>query len=349
MLGWLRGTPKIPDGMLKLNALPVDEDGAPAWSSEIETATERFGTDFLVPFMFEISPGTCIGGFAAKARLQTSVRAYEARATLIQRKNDEFRTTIVVTAPSVPARDGDPWPPYTYVQNTSLAKENVRGLVNAIRQHCEQCHSDELQKRTKMASISVNPGKWEVLGGGSILDYGVVRTWSWSGFPEPNTTASLRIECGLTSFEANRVVCRLNLRFRPIKIQQTATLVMALFTEEPKGGFVEVQAIPMLQEWRINNSSDFDIAMNIHEDDVPKCLDALCSGTPFNFGLLKPVEPTNKTFLSLPPDFIVRLSVPNDLDFKRLYEQSYSQIERSHEATRARHLGEGWYRRRAAV
>jgi hypothetical protein len=187
------------------------------------------------------------------------------------------------------------------------------------------------------------PGKWEILGGGPILDYSVARTYSWSGSPSPNATATLRIECGLTSFEANRIPCSLRLNFRPFQIERTTTLVMALFTEELKGGLVEVQARPIPQDAR---SKLLDIALNVHEDDVPKCLNALCAGTPFCFGLIKPVEPPGKSFLDLPPDFMVRLDVPNDLDFKRLYEQSYAQIERSHEATRARHLREGWYRRR---
>jgi hypothetical protein len=164
------------------------------------------------------------------------------------------------------------------------------------------------------------------------------------GSPSPNATATLRIECGLTSFEANRIPCSLRLNFRPFQIERTTTLVMALFTEELKGGLVEVQARPIPQDAR---SKLLDIALNVHEDDVPKCLNALCAGTPFCFGLIKPVEPSGKSFLDLPPDFMVRLDVPNDLDFKRLYEQSYAQIERSHEATRARHLREGWYRRRA--
>jgi hypothetical protein len=148
MLGWFRDTPKIPDGMVRLNALPIDEEGAPTWNNEVETAAQRFAPEFVAPFMFEITPGDCIGGFAAKARLQTPVRVYEARATLIQRRNDEFRTTVVVTAPSAPARDGgDPWSPYTYKRSDSLPKEYVHGLVNSLRQLCEQCHADELRKR----------------------------------------------------------------------------------------------------------------------------------------------------------------------------------------------------------
>src|SRR5262249_51554474 len=36
--------PKIPDGMITLRSPPIGEDGRPAWTAEIESATQRFGT-----------------------------------------------------------------------------------------------------------------------------------------------------------------------------------------------------------------------------------------------------------------------------------------------------------------
>jgi hypothetical protein len=105
MFGLFRRKLTIPPGMVQLRALPVDETGVPEWNGEIERATAVFGTDFLRPFMFETSPGQCIGGFVARGSFKISVRKYVARAVLIQRKNDEFRTTMRITASAMPQEE----------------------------------------------------------------------------------------------------------------------------------------------------------------------------------------------------------------------------------------------------
>lgn len=135
--------PKIPEGMIQLRALPVGQDGAPVWNDEVEAATKRFGSVFLAPFMVEVSPGMVIGGYVARATFDTQVRSYEAKATLIVRKNDELRTTVVVTAPGT--RDG--WKPYSHEYKASLPKVHLENMVHTIRGLCEQSHAKELLSR----------------------------------------------------------------------------------------------------------------------------------------------------------------------------------------------------------
>jgi hypothetical protein len=65
------------------------------------------------------------------------------------------------------------------------------------------------------------------------------------------------------------------------------------------------------------------------------------------FLILRPAEPSNQPFLPQPFDPLVKFILPNDQDFDRLYCDIVAQIERSHSATRARHLREGWHRRRS--
>ena len=149
MLGWFGRKLKIPDGMIELHSPPFDEDGAPCWTAEIENATRRFDSEFLVPVVYETTPGQCLGMLVAQAVYQNPVRTYEGRATLIQRKNDEFRTTIVVTAPSAPDEQvGDyPWDAYNSKYNGSIPKDKIKDIIQVIGQLCEQAHADELRKR----------------------------------------------------------------------------------------------------------------------------------------------------------------------------------------------------------
>jgi hypothetical protein len=144
-----RTMPKIPEGMIQLRRLPVGEDGAPVWNDEVEAATQRFESPFLAPFMVEVSPGMVIGGYVARATFETQVRTYEAKASLIVRKNDELRTTVVVSAPGT--RDG--WKPYIHEYKASLPKIHLENMVHTIRGLCEQSHAKELLSRGQSPEI----------------------------------------------------------------------------------------------------------------------------------------------------------------------------------------------------
>jgi hypothetical protein len=108
MFGWFEQKPKIIQQMIQLRAPPIGDDGAPAWTDEIENITKGLGREFLAPIMYKVSPGQCLGGFVARALHDARVRTYEGRAILLQTKTDDFRSTTIVTAPSVPPdRNGD--------------------------------------------------------------------------------------------------------------------------------------------------------------------------------------------------------------------------------------------------
>ena len=139
-------TGQIPHNMIQLSIAPVDEDGAPVWNAEIERNTERLGDEFLAPFLVEVSPGMCLGGYVAKAKYHSPVRPYEATAVLLTRANDELRTTVLITAPGCPD-SGDQWKPYSHDYSASLPKEHLQNIVHTIRGLCEQSHAQELLKK----------------------------------------------------------------------------------------------------------------------------------------------------------------------------------------------------------
>src|SRR5258705_825041 len=64
---WPERKASLPGEMIRLDRLPVGEDGLPQWNDEIDDATREFGAEFLAPFMVEVSPGQCFGGYVARA------------------------------------------------------------------------------------------------------------------------------------------------------------------------------------------------------------------------------------------------------------------------------------------
>jgi hypothetical protein len=251
MFHWFeQSKPKVPEWMIQLTNMPVDVEGIPAWNAEIETATQRFGTEFVAPFMFEISPGTCLGGYAAKATLKTPVRTYEARATLIQRKNNDFRTNVLITAPGVPPTQiGDtPWNPYSRSYNTSLPKNDLPDLVNTIRQLCDQSHAEELHDRqtTSVARssenrqqeygrIKVNISPWTVIRGThNKLTYNELnRVYDFDNLAGPGSTTKIELRCRLDVNAVEQGPKSLFKFSRPTKVTPFVYLVIQPHLIEP--------------------------------------------------------------------------------------------------------------------
>jgi hypothetical protein len=350
---------KIPDGMIQLMSLPVGEDGAPIWNDEINAATKRLGPSFLAPFMVEVSPGMAIGGYVARASFDTSVRTYEAKATLIVRNNDELRTSVLVTAPGVrDERNGAaPWKPYGHEYKASLPKIHLDNIVHTIRGLCEQSHAKELLMRDQspaeggVASSSNGAGAvshWQVEGGGPVLHYKLTRTYDRVPAKHPNdpaTTISIRVS--LTGSKDNNSIDRvLRIHLRPFRVPKE-TLVMGLFTaDQAFGGFVEVHALPVPS----NAPRDLlDAVLCVHKDDVTKCLRALSSGRDLILALTAPAKPDAEPFVELLLKSALTFELSNDLEFKLRHDHASSLIEKGQDATRARHLREGWYRRRPVI
>jgi hypothetical protein len=118
---------------------------------------------------------------------------------------------------------------------------------------------------------------------------------------------------------------------------------MGLFpVDQTTGGYVEVLALPT------DGPRDLllDAVLCVHGGDVHKCLRAILSGKELMFTLMAPAKPDADSFVQLPPKSALSFRLPNDLGFKQRYDEICGQIEQSQDATRARHLREGWYRRR---
>jgi len=152
MFGWFGQKPKVIDQVIQLRMPPIGDDGAPAWTDEIENVTKGLGWEFLAPIMYETSPGQCLGGFVARAFFDSKVRTYEGRGTLLQTKADDFRATVIVTAPSVPpVRSGELlWDPYRSQFSATLRQTLIEDTaVRVVRGLCKRAHDEELQERGK--------------------------------------------------------------------------------------------------------------------------------------------------------------------------------------------------------
>jgi hypothetical protein len=119
--------------------------------------------------------------------------------------------------------------------------------------------------------------------------------------------------------------------------------VLGLFTDEPKGALVEVEAIPVPPEGR---TTLLDVVMLVHPDDTYKLLRALASGDDLHFSLMEPAPPEEEPFLDDPLDCLARFVLANDGEFKDLYDETIENVAECQDATRERQLSENWYRRR---
>jgi hypothetical protein len=89
-----------------------------------------------------------------------------------------------------------------------------------------------------------------------------------------------------------------------------------------------------------------DVVMSVHREDAHKLLRALASGDDLHFALMNPAPPEEKPFLSTPLHSLAHVLLANDDAFKDLYEETVEKVSVCQDATRARQLGESWYRRR---
>ena len=153
VFSWTRKRPEIPADMVRLESEPFDEWGEPIWNDEIEALTHARGSDFLAPFLVELSPGMCLGGYLANAQWASTARSYAANAVLVARKNEELKTTVSIVAPAC-HHDGLELQAYTQRLTASLPKEHVANLVHTLRGLCEQAHAQELLKASSKPAVA---------------------------------------------------------------------------------------------------------------------------------------------------------------------------------------------------
>jgi hypothetical protein len=146
-----------------------------------------------------------------------------------------------------------------------------------------------------------------------------------------------------SSPEVNFVVSDLRFNFKPLRLEHMGSLVLGLFTDEPRGALVEVEAISVPEEGR---NTLLDVVMLVHREDTHKLLRALTSGDDLHFALMKPTPPEEEPFLADPLKCLARFVLAKDDAFKHLYEETVEKVSVCQDATRARQLSERWYRRR---
>ncbi len=210
-----------------------------------------------------------------------------------------------------------------------------RAVINQTLRYNAELQRGQRTRPEPQTTLRMQGDVWKVNGSGH--EYTLSRTYSSPG-------KAVEIICTVKSSpEVNFVVSDLRFQFKPLRLRQNGSLVLGLFTDEPKGALVEVEAIPVPEEGR---NTMLDVVMLVHRDDAHKLLRALASGDDLNFALMNPAPPEEKPFLSNPLECLARFVLANDDAFKELYEETVEKVSVCQDATRARQLGERWYRRR---
>jgi hypothetical protein len=304
----------------------------PAWTTEIENATQRFGSEFLIPVLYEVAPGQCPRALVAKAVLQTPLRTYEGRATLIERKNGEFRTTILITAPSAPDEQpgGRPWDAYNFTDFGSIAKDTLQDIREIIRQLCEEAHLNLLMTRIDSEApvaerpLPVDCGEWHVERNT------LIRTYKFSNLPSPEMTTSLRIECRLSKSPSGFIGTEFTFCLQPYLYLMpnqrpfenhfvTAPFSLTMWATGGAG----TEASPLVEggQFEVRGYSVEDepetafLYFGGPRENVMLCLRAIASGREMTFTLSDQAEGAK-----------LRLRLPNDRDFYFLYAKLRDKV-----------------------
>jgi hypothetical protein len=197
--------------------------------------------------------------------------------------------------------------------------------------------SAEPQPPGKHNDAAPTNGEWMVQPSGPSLECELARTYRLPGIRGYVLTFKFLVR---TSNDMNQIHTDLRVHLKPYRISANKPLVMGLITSELKGGLVEVEAIP--DEW----NEDSDVGLCVDRDDVLKCLRAVSSGQQLTFMLFESLAAERDPFLDLPLRPTMKFELGNDQKFKQLYAECLERVATSQDATRARHIREGWYRRR---
>jgi hypothetical protein len=144
------------------------------------------------------------------------------------------------------------------------------------------------------------------------------RSYNFSGLQASGTTATLTLDCRLKrSFGDHFIHSFLTLHLRPFRLLHETSLVMGLVTaDQSEGGVVKVHACP------IEGKRDTTLLAVESSQDVRKCLSAISSGKEMYFTLGSQTRP------------YVKLMLPNDGEFHRLYNDTYKRMARVSDASK---------------
>jgi hypothetical protein len=224
------------------------------------------------------------------------------------------------------------------VYDETIERLQQRAVANDIIRY-----NIELQRQAKIESKPHEPlrlrgDQWKSVGSGH--EYRLLRDYTSAN----DKGVCLRFECVVkSSKEVNSVESHLLLRLKPFRRKHKGSLVVGLFTAEPKGALVEVEVTIIPEE---SQNDLLDVLMWVHKDDAHKTLRALAAGDELQFALMAPAPPDQKPYLNDTSECYARFTLENDGDFKKLYDETVEKVSVCQDATRARQLSELWYRRR---
>jgi len=269
------------------------------------------------------SEWSTIAKYGGRNDVATCVNTLRSGRDMLFRLRDERELLVDFLLPN----DGS----FQRLYDETLQRLQQRAVLNQTLRYNVQLQRDRRMDKPK-APQRIKGSDWSVTGSGH--EFTLSRKYSSQG-------ETIEIICDVrSSKEVNSVVSDLRVRFSASHFHQHKTLVLGLFTDEPKGALVEVEVIGSA------GHGASDIVMLVHREDAHKILRAIASGDDLHFAMMRPAPPDEEPFLGDPHDSLARYVLANDGQFKVAYEDAIEKVSICQDATRARQLRENWYRRR---
>lgn len=285
------------------------------------------GGEFDVVAGPEGEGGALIARYRGRNDVATCVAALRTGRDLIFQLRDEREGLVDFLLPS----DGE----FERVYDETIKKLQQRAVLNQLLAYNAELQRGRVPQPDPETSTLGAEG-WQIEGSGH--EYMLSRIYS-------SSEATVRIICTVKSSpEVNFVVTDLRIQFKPLALRQDGPLVLGLFTDEPKGALVEVEALAVSAE---NRSRLLDVVMLVHREDTHKLLRALGSGDDLHFAIMNAAPPEEEPVVGNPIDCLARFVLENDNEFKDIYDETVEKVAACQDATRTRQLGENWYRRRS--
>lgn len=178
-------------------------------------------------------------------------------------------------------------------------------------------------------SLSVDFSAWQVqrkgngrsttdILGGDRSGIEISRIYDYSDGQTAKKTATIRIDCRLEQgFGGFSVNSFFSMYFKPFRVPEDTPFVMGLLTPDYGGNFVMVTARPL------EGDPDTSLLFASGKEDADKCIGALLAGKHLSFTLMQ-IEPKEN---------LVKLPIPNDGEFKRLYDKAYNRLAHGEDAS----------------
>jgi hypothetical protein len=293
----------------------------------LATRDEAQGGEFDVVAAPAGDDGAMIAKYGGRNDVATCVATLRTGRDMVFMLRDEQESLVNFLLPN----DGA----FQRLYDETLERLQQRAVMNQMLRYNAELQRGQRSPPGPQTTLRMQGDDCKINGSGH--EYTLSRTYS-------SSRATVEIICTVKSSpEVNFVVSDLRFQFKPLRLERNGSLVLGLFTDEPRGALVEVEAISVPEESR---NTLLDVVMLVHREDSHKLLRALASGDDLHFALMKPAPPEEKPFLADPLECLARFVLANDDAFKDLYEETVEKVSVCQDATRARQLSEHWYRRR---